>query len=228
MRSYPTTQGPFREAVRYEDKDIERICGDALREQNLFPAEPEPIRIERFIEKQYGVHAEYENMQDGVLGYTRFGKKGPEGLYLSKALAEDTSTPATRRLRATVAHEGGHMLLHGHLFALDALSTGSIFDKHPDFNKTRILCRDEQKSNRPWWEIQANKCISALLLPQSLVSVAVAPFLISQGSFGVKTIPDAAREEAARDLAKIFDVNPQVVGYRLDALYPRGGGQLTL
>jgi len=227
MRSYRTSEGPFREAIRYEDKDIERICGDALQEQKLLPSKPEPIRIERFIEKRFGVHAEYEEMKEGVLGYTRFGSKGPEALYLSKILADDKSIPATRRLRSTVAHEGGHMLLHGHLFALDALTTGSIFDNHPDFTRTHILCRD-QKSKRPWWEIQANKCIPALLLPQFLVAMAVEPFLVAQGNFGLKTIADTAREQVTRDLARIFDVNGQVVGFRLDALYPRAGGQLTL
>lgn len=228
MRSYRTSNGPFGEGIFYEDKDIERICGDALREQELFPAKLEAIRIERFIEKRFGIYAEYEEMAEGVLGYTRFGAKGAEALYLSKKLADDPSKPAARRLNATLAHEGGHMLLHGPYFALEALSTGSMFDEHPDFTRTRILCRDGDKTRRPWWEIQANKCIPALLLPQPLVATAVEPFLTTKGSFGLQTIPDTLRDQAARNLAEIFEVNPQVVGFRLDALYPREGGQLTL
>jgi hypothetical protein len=228
MRSYRTPDGPFAEGVFYEDKDIERICGDALREQELFPAKPEAIRIERFIEKRFGIYAEYEDMAEGVLGYTRFGAKGAEALYLSKKLADDPSKHAVRRLNATLAHEGGHMLLHGPFFALETLSTGSIFDKHPDFTRTRILCRDENKSRRPWWEVQANKCIPALLLPQTLVAIAVEPFLTTKGSLGMRSIPDDIRDQAARELAAIFEVNPQAVGFRLDALYPREGGQLTL
>lgn len=229
MRSYRSSSSPFgTEAVYYDDKDIELACADALREAKLFPDEPQPIRIERFIEKRFGVHAEYEAMDQGVLGYTRFGKKGPEALYLSKELSEDSSVHAARRLRSTVAHEGGHMLLHGHLFALEAPVSGSIFEAHPDFTRTRILCRDEKKGGRPWWEIQANKCIPALLLPKPLVAMAVEPFLSARGSFGAKSIADDKREQAARELARIFDVNPQAVGYRLDALYPREGGQLTL
>jgi hypothetical protein len=228
MRSYRTSNGPFAEAVFYEDKDIERTCSDALHEQGLLPAKPEAIRIERFIEKRFGISAEYEEMAEGVLGYTRFGAKGAEALYVSKKLADDPSKHAARRLNATLAHEGGHMLLHGPFFALETVSTGSIFDKHPDFTRTRILCRDEDKTRRPWWEIQANKCIPALLLPQPLVAMAAESFLTTTGSFGMRTIPDGFREQAARELAGIFEVNPQVVGFRLDVLYPREEGQLTL
>src|ERR1035437_378680 len=118
MKTFRTAKGPFAERPYYKEHEIENICTDALREVGLLPANPEPIRIDRFIEKRFGVVPSYEDLPEGVLGLTRFGKNGVQEVVVANALDGDSSATAARRVRTTLAHEGGHCLLHTHLFVL--------------------------------------------------------------------------------------------------------------
>src|SRR3989441_11554119 len=61
----------------------------------------------------------YEDLDKGVLGFTQFGRTGVQAIVVARALDEDGTRPAERRIRTTLAHEAGHGLLHAHLFALD-------------------------------------------------------------------------------------------------------------
>ena len=80
----------------------------------VFSRQPQkPIRVDRFIEKRYRIVPQYEDILDGILGFTRFGAKGPEEVVVSRSLSEEGSRVAERRMNSTLAHEAGHMLLHG-------------------------------------------------------------------------------------------------------------------
>src|SRR6266480_1646754 len=118
MRSYRPKSGPFQERPYYETQEIERICEDALREVDLLPSSPSPIRIDRFIEKHFGVTPVYEDLEKGVLGFTEFGPNAVQSVVVARTLDEEGTKPAERRIRATLAHEAGHGLLHAHLFVL--------------------------------------------------------------------------------------------------------------
>ena len=72
MRRLRAATGPFQERPYFKDAEIERICLDALREVNLLPTSPEPIRVDRFIEKRFGVPPKYEDLPGGLLGLTIF------------------------------------------------------------------------------------------------------------------------------------------------------------
>jgi hypothetical protein len=52
MRTYRATSGPFAERPFFSLEEVDRTCADELRKLGLLPREPEPIRIERFIEKR--------------------------------------------------------------------------------------------------------------------------------------------------------------------------------
>jgi hypothetical protein len=57
----------------------------------------------------------------------------------------------------------------------------------------------------------------------------VSPFLTSAGTLGQQRLEPTLRGQAARHLAKVFDVNPAVARIRLDDLFPEAAtGQLTL
>ena len=232
MKQFRARKGPFAERPYYELEEIERICAEELRAVDLYPSEPRPIRIERFIERRFKVTPSYEDLDLRTLGYTRFGPNGIEAVVISRALADSGTMGADRCLSATLAHEAGHCLLHGHLFALEGSS--SLFENsaHP----TKILCRDgdvagattNQAYSGRWWEYQANRAIGGLLLPRPLALQCVAEFLTKMGGLGISELPVARREEAARRLAVVFEVNPVVARIRLDDLFPvRERGQLT-
>jgi hypothetical protein len=237
MKTFRAKAGPFTEQPFYETKEIETICMQELRKLNLYPADPSPIRIDRFIEKRFGVQPTYDDLPKGVLGFTRFGAKGVEQIVVAKALDDEGTKPAERRLRTTLAHEGGHGLLHAHLFVFGA-KLDSLFGDGLASDSPKILCRDgamsgvEGAKGKPpyrWWEFQANQAMGALLLPKTLVQKALVPMLVPQGKLGVPGLPTDQRGPATRLLADIFDVNPVVGRIRLDGLYPQAAdGQLTI
>jgi len=237
MKTFRAKGGPFAERPFYEAAEIESICTEELQKVQLYPSDPAPIRIDRFIEKRFSIQPTYEDLPKGLLGLTRFGAKGVAGIVVARALDEEGTVPAERRLRSTLAHEGGHGLLHAHLFALGA-RPDSLFGDGLASDAPKILCRDvgisgsDPATKKPpyrWWEFQANQAMGALLLPKALVEKAVTPMLVFRGMFGLPALADDRREPAARLVAETFDVNPIVARIRLDALYPpAAAAQLTL
>jgi hypothetical protein len=222
MRKVPTPSGPFPFQVYFDDLgEIDEICLEALKSQSLLPSKPAPIRIERFVEKQFRTPLRYEDLGPDNLGCTIFNSSGAvEAILVSRSLEEQNTTPARRRVRSTVAHEAGHGLLHGPLF---------IGDNFPDHgkNQRRILCRSEdilvetQRSYRGrWWEFQANQAIGSLLLPRLLVNAFLDQSGIEVGSSGSRSLTPAQRESLAKKAAVTFDVNPIVARIRLDSLFP--------
>lgn len=236
MRSARATSGPANQRPYYSIDEIENICTTELRNAGLFPGAPEPIRIDRFVEKRFNVPLEYEDIGSDILGYSRFGPKGVEAIVVSSALDAEGTQASERRLRTTLAHEAGHCLLHAHLFAVGP-APASLFGENPEVGP-KILCREvsgvsennqQRRYDGNWWEFQANKAIGALLLPRSLVYRAVEPFLEAQGMLGIPTMSDTGRAAAERELVSIFDVNPVVARIRLGDLYPMdNSNQLTL
>ena len=225
--------GPFAERPHFKPSEIDRICVDELRKEGLYPNSPEAIRIDRFVEKRFGVVTQYEDLPEGVLGFTKFGKNGVEAIVISAALDAEKGKVAERRVRTTLAHEAGHGLLHAYLFAL-ADKPLHLFDadSHSDH---QILCRDVQGEERKartydgrWWEFQANRAMGGLLCPAGLVQEAMKPYLVTSGSLGAVTLDEKRRDEAVRALADIFDVNPIVTKIRIGELYPVETGQLRL
>ncbi len=234
METFRARSGPFLDQYYYEDREFEAIAADALNSVGLFPATPEPIRVERFIEKRFDIAAQYEDLPNGLLGFTRFGSEGAEEVVVSKALSEEGRRTAERRISSTLAHEAGHILLHAHLFTL-RLRTGarSLIEGDLDIVNQKVLCRDAAP-NAPrydgrWWEYQANQMIGALLLPRPLVIQALDPLLAFRGQFGIGILERGKREEAVQRLSDAFDVNPSVARIKVEQIYPDSeGNQLTL
>lgn len=236
MRTYRSQSGPFGERPYYSYEDIEKICVDELRKVGLYPTIPSPVRIDRFIEKRFKISPSYEDLGDQVLGYTKFGKNGVEAIAVSRSLEEENTKVAERRLRTTLAHEIGHGLLHAHLFVLGQQSK-SLFGNALDETGLKILCRNEgieglqgkkkASYDGQWWEHQANLVIGPLLLPRSLVLVALEPFLAETGMMKMKTLDEIRRDEVISFLSEKFDVNPIVARIRVEQIFPKSN-QLTL
>jgi hypothetical protein len=223
MKSRRSAGGPFAEKPFFTDSDIESMCVDELSKQGLLPDSPGPIRIDRFIEKRFGKPHVYEELPEGVLGVTRFGAKGVQEIVVASFLEEEATKTAERRLRTTLAHEAGHALLHAFLFVLGQQKP--LFGDWTESQKPKVLCRD---ASSEWWEVQANMVIGPFLMPKPLVQKALFPYMTDEGVFGTPTLPEGRREEAARDLAEVFNVNPAVARIRLEKLFPvNASGQMT-
>jgi Zn-dependent peptidase ImmA (M78 family) len=222
VRKVPTPSGPFPFQLYFEDLgEIDEICLEALKRQSLLPSKPVPIRIERFVEKQFKTALRYEDLGPENLGCTIFNSSGAvEAILVSRSLEEQNTTPARRRVRSTVAHEAGHGLLHGSLF------TGDNFADRGGTQRL-ILCRSEDilletsRSYRGrWWEFQANQAIGSLLLPRPLMDAFLDQSGIELDSSGSRILTPVQRESLAKKAAASFDVNPIVVRIRLDSLFP--------
>ena len=219
----------------YADADFERISEEELLAQRLLSAGPQPMRIDRFIEKRFGVTPEYEELPPGILGYTEFDASGVRAIFVSRRLSEAQDKVQERRINTTLAHEAGHGLLHAYLFALDSFPR-SLFEDSDDVGAQRILCREERQNasatrayDGQWWEFQANRMIGALLLPRSLVRIALEDLFVLRGTIGAATLPDDQRTMAEGRLSHLFDVNPRVARIRIGQLYPPSdAAQLTL
>jgi hypothetical protein len=191
------------------------------------PSSPAPIRIERFVEKQFKTALIYEDLGPGNLGCTVFNSSGTvEAIVVSRFLEEQNTIPARRRVRSTVAHEAGHGLLHGPLF-MDTDSQGFV-NGADGKNRRLILCRSEdilvdtQRSYAgKWWEFQANQAMGSLLLPSPLMYAFLDQSGINSASFGSDILSPAQRDSLEKSAAVIFDVNPVVVRIRLDSLFPQ-------
>jgi hypothetical protein len=177
VRKVQTPSGPFAFRLYFEDLgEIDEICLGALRSQSLLPSEPAPIRIDRFVEKQFKAPLRYEDLGPEHLGCTIFNSSGAvEAILVSRLLEEQNTLPARRRVRSTIAHEAGHGLLHGSLF-VEGKSADSENDA-PGERQPLILCRtedilvDAQRAyTGRWWEFQANQAMGSLLLPTALIN----------------------------------------------------------
>jgi hypothetical protein len=236
LKTSRSKSGLFPERPYYKDEEIESICLTELQGVGLLPQSPEPIRIDRFIDKRFGISHQYDDLPDGVLGLTVFGKKGVEAIIVARSLDEEGTKVAERRIRSTLAHEAGHGLLHVHLFAFHR--TGEpLFGDFSDPMKPKVLCRDVTAADtKPrsgydgrWWEFQANSTMGSLLLPRPLVNQALEPFFVVRGSLGGKGLGSNRRAEAVRCLSETFDTNPIVAKLRIDRLYPAtDNNQLSL
>jgi len=220
VRKVPTPSGRYPFQLYFEDLgEIDEICLEALKRQSLLPSKPAPIRIERFVEKEFKTALRYEDLGPNNLGCTVFNCfGGVEAILISRFLEEQDTPPARRRARSTVAHESGHGLLHGSLF-IDSEDLGE--------NQRRILCRSEDilgETSRlyrgRWWEFQANQAIGSLLLPKPLMNVFLEESGIGLDSSGSRKLISEQRESLAKKAARIFEVNPIVARIRLDSLFP--------
>ncbi len=232
MKTLHSRTGPFFERPYFKPGEIDQICTKELRGAGLYPSRPEPVRIDRFIEKRFGISPTYEKLREGVLGFTEFGTAGVTAIVVSSDLDAGEGSPNERRLRTTLAHEAGHGLVHNHLFYL---GTKPLWLFGETDNSPTILCRDiagETEGRRNydgrWWEFQANQAIGGLLMPRRLVSEALQIFATPADSLGQITVPDDKRGLAIRKLAATFNVNPAVAQIRLADVLPQDDRQLRL
>ena len=205
MRVHSNPGGRFKQARFIKPHEIDDMCVQALAEAGLLPAEPSPIRIDRFIEKHFGCALVYEDVMEGVLGCTLFEKNGAVKAVAVSPGLDDGTVSGARRERSTLAHEGGHCLMHPILF-MEAETQMSFDETHEnlDFRERRILCREGDISGRGkrydgrWWEYQANRAIGGLLLPHKLVAQCVTPCFRSRVAWAWKRCVQIAAERRSR------------------------------
>jgi hypothetical protein len=223
MREFPDRGGRLPYRLWYEESEIESIAARELALAGHPALEGAPATdVDALLELHMGVVPEYTWMPRGVLGATEFTAKGEVRLQVSAELSlrAGRQGAAEKLLRSTLAHEAAHILLHRVLFLKES---GDIFG---GLASRHELCRSVGVP-RPgyqgeWWEWQANRGMSALLLPRAALEGWIA---VRQRAAPSERVT-ARREAAAAD----FGVSAEAVTRRLaqlralDAAHAAGGG----
>jgi hypothetical protein len=219
------------ERLWFVDDEIETIVESELAKAGLLPTLNAPVvNVERFVESYLSVQFDpYAALPADTLGQTDF-RIGDRPLVminadLTGAALDDEDCPLGLhgRWRATVAHEGCHVILHRCLFNLNA-SQGSLFgeDEPAEVSPMRLqrcLKRDVAYARMAsdWREVQANQGMAAMLMPKS---VFVSACRIEFARLGVERINTRTplADMLARRMAELFQVSRQAAAIRLSTL----------
>jgi hypothetical protein len=219
------------ERLWIEPEEIEARTEAELVKAGLMPTADEPVvDVEAFVEQHLGAQFDqYASLPAAVLGQTDFRIGAPPLVMvnadLTGAALDDDDSPLglKGRWRATVAHEGCHILFHRCLFNLNS-HQGSLFgdDKQAQDAPQRLqrcLKRDVAYSRMAsdWREVQANMGMAALLMPRPLFVTLCQKELARLGKDRVLADTPEAQAIAGR-LAKAFQVSCQAAMIRLKTL----------
>lgn len=180
-------------------KDIDEIMLRIVKKtQPQVLARPSAFDVEVFFECDLpeitGVVSDYRELPHGLDGFTDSDKMIT---VVAKDLVESDDVVTRRRGRATIGHEGSHVLIHIPEFRLRKSILRSI---HESTNDNLRFHREENVPTYRNPEWQAWRGAKALLMPAPAVQIAV-----DRGC----NLPD---------LVKIFDANPAFVRSRLTEL----------
>ncbi|MCB1282337.1 MAG: hypothetical protein KDB18_12525 [Salinibacterium sp.] len=242
MKDYPDRGGRYGRRLYYEDDEFESIMDELRARADLGPLEPgRGVDVERVLKRAFDVEPDFRELPEHMLGRTEFQPDGQVAIEISHVLSElaEGNVVARRRLRSTLGHEGGHVALHRTLFLRD-FATPSLFGDEPQREVSACLCRNEvidAPSSRAsgyhgeWWEYQANRAMSALLLPRDEVRREVPAVLARHGHADMDQAlmaEDGVR--VIRELSNIFDTSISLTLFRLQHLgfVPQDGRQQRL
>ena len=230
MRWYRGPEGDER--LWLEPSEIETIMEDELRRANLLPSDEEPVvQVERFLEAHLGADLDqYADLGHDVLGVTEFRPGVPPRVLVNKdltgsAMDADWVAPGIQgRWRATLAHEGTHILLHRALFELNA-DQASLFGPEASPPEAQHLMRCLKREVAfgarvsDWREVQANRGMAALLMPRRIfLPVAKAEIRGRASTAGRLVAGSQVTLDVARALAQRFEVSGQAATIRLTTL----------
>lgn len=221
----------------FDDGEIESIIESELRKAEMLPSIDAPVLdLEAFIERHLSVQLDqYAHLEETVLGLTEFFEGSAPKISINRvltgsALDDDESPPGIRgRLRATLAHEATHVILHRRLFDA-ATGTMSLFDREPPPAALQRCLKRNASYGRvtDWREFQANAGMAALLMPR-LVFVPFVRDLIARVFPDRIDIPSGSEHRIVPDVADAFKVSKQAASIRLETvgLLSHGQGRLV-
>ncbi|MEO8754637.1 MAG: ImmA/IrrE family metallo-endopeptidase [Casimicrobiaceae bacterium] len=210
--------GRFHQRPHYSDSELEQICEDAicgfLRERHgkaTFPVRTADLTV--LIENTVDDLDNGCDLEEGIDGLTDFFPKKKPKVKIATRLQQPY---LENRLRTTLTHEYGHVILHGFLFAIEG-DLKKLFDgKAKD---TRNTChRDHMHGGSPdWMEWQAGFACGALLMPRTELLRVVKAFREAEDKkftdIGVNS--DAGKRLIQRVMAD-FQVSQDAARVRLE------------
>lgn len=210
--------GRFRQRPHYLDRELEQICEDSictfLQDRHgrvTFPVSTADLTV--LIERDVADLDSFSELEDGIDGLTDFFPRKKPRVKIASRLQEPRFE---NRLRTTLTHEYGHVILHGFMFALED-DLKRLFDgKAQD---TRNTCHRDHIHGNPadWMEWQAGFACGALLMPQTELMRVVKAFRAAEdllyADIGVNSDPGSRLIQRVMDE---FQVSHDAARVRLE------------
>ena len=122
------TTGRFRQRPHYLNKELEQVCEDAIYRflqarhgRVTFPISTADLTV--LIEQNVADLDSYSELEDDIDGLTDFFPRKKPRVKIAARLQEPRFE---NRLRTTLTHEYGHVILHGFMFAFKMISRGCL------------------------------------------------------------------------------------------------------
>jgi Zn-dependent peptidase ImmA (M78 family) len=168
--------------------------------QKHWPEGVSPVDVEKIVDARLGIDIiEYPGLQREI-GVDGFLSRSGKSIYVDMGMSNNVSN----RHRFTLAHELGHLVLHGDLYRAAEFSTPAEWLRVQSSLPERDYSR---------YEFQAY-CFGGLILaPRQHLSAAVdeAVALAARRGYNINLDDAADREFAARWVARELKVSEQVV-----------------
>ena len=212
------TTGRFRERPHYFPDELEQICEEAVSGflRKRYGRVELPIRTEDLtvmIEQAVDDLDSFSDLPENIDGQTDFFAGKRPRVKIASRLQQPH---LENRLRTTLTHEYGHVVLHGFLFELDD-GLQKLFDGTP--RDVRNSCHRDHISggSTDWMEWQAGFACGALLIPQGELTRVVKEFRMVEelqyAEIGVNS--DAGRRLIQRVMSA-FQVSQDAARVRLE------------
>jgi Zn-dependent peptidase ImmA (M78 family) len=175
LRYTKDTTGRFDQRPHFDPEEIENLCQKAFSDYigETIGSVQYPITTDiltKFIESLTEDYDSFANMAehglaDGVEGFTQYTLNSKPSVYINKRLSDHHYLEP--RLRTTLSHEAGHVILHGPLFRQD--SQCRLLRSTEEWEKPSPTTIAQRAVSRDWMEWQANYAMGALLMPRDAV-----------------------------------------------------------
>ncbi|MCO6432236.1 MAG: ImmA/IrrE family metallo-endopeptidase [Deltaproteobacteria bacterium] len=223
MRYVRDTSGRFAQRPHYKPEELEAEADGLVRRylarkygSASFPISTDDLStlIEQFVD-HLDIYADLSHYGPEVEGVTEFFVGRKPNVKIARPLGEDSRL--TNRLRATLAHELGHVHLHGFLFATDDRQ-GGLFSESAKAEEKVIVCKREQiaaAKEYDWMEWQAWFFSGAILMPQDEVIAEVRNFRQERGVSSDIVAASPQAQELAGAIATRFEISNDFAKVRL-------------
>ncbi len=216
MKMIPDRTGRFRQRPYWESSELdergEQTITAFLRERYGFDRIPVPteaftLLIERDA-ADFDIATDLSDDTYETFGVTLFHRGGKPTVKIARELWEQRGR--SNRLRMTLAHEYGHLMLHTWLYDKYAIADGP----------QRCYWKDLLPTNRvvDWAEWQAGYVGGALLMPESFLRHAANAYFRSHSPGMSVSRETREASELAQRIALTFEVSPEAATVRLNQL----------
>jgi Zn-dependent peptidase ImmA (M78 family) len=225
LRYTKDTTGRFDQRPHFEPDDIEDLCQKTLFGfvattigSLQYPISTDILTklIESLTEDLdlFTNMADYD-LADGVEGFTEYSFNSKPSVYINQRLSLHRYLET--RLRTTLSHETGHVILHGPLFKRG--SQCRLLRSTEEWARPSPTTIAQRSVSRDWMEWQANYAMGALLMPRDAINELASWYGQKYGFQPPFQLRTGHAQDLIKYTAKKFFVSNDAAEVRLKHLF---------